>query len=183
MAENTLDSAPALRETGFIRQRELMGILPFSRTTLWRMVKDGTFPAPIKLSAGVTAWQVEAVRAWVDQRSGLALTTGRHEPAADDSRKVDRPLKQRATANASRPTCPASNKALERELVAEAKAWSDAAAIRAYVSHLLAAAIASGDRPDPGQLDWLVWATDVATRIDPAPGRLMKLAKSEAGGA
>ena len=51
---------------GFIRQKELIpGIIPFSRATLWRKVKAKEFPAPVKLSANVTAWRVEDVRAWM----------------------------------------------------------------------------------------------------------------------
>ena len=39
--------------------------LPFSAPTLWRKVKAGTFPKPIKLSERVTAWNVGTVRAWM----------------------------------------------------------------------------------------------------------------------
>jgi len=39
--------------------------LPFSAPTLWRMVKDGRFPKPTKLSARVTAWQAGQVREWM----------------------------------------------------------------------------------------------------------------------
>jgi prophage regulatory protein len=39
--------------------------LPFSAPTLWRRVKDGSFPKPVKLSLRVTAWRVSDVRAWI----------------------------------------------------------------------------------------------------------------------
>ncbi|WP_082493727.1 AlpA family transcriptional regulator [Massilia sp. Leaf139] len=61
-----------LHETGYVRQSQLVGkkgapgIIPFSPATLWRKVAAGQFPAPVKLSAGVTAWRVEDVRAWLD---------------------------------------------------------------------------------------------------------------------
>lgn len=56
----------ALPATGYVRQAQLVPhIIPFSAATLWRKVKAGTFPAPVKLSAGVTAWKVEDVRAWM----------------------------------------------------------------------------------------------------------------------
>ncbi|WP_429215457.1 helix-turn-helix transcriptional regulator [Aeromonas veronii] len=48
-------------ETGFIREAQLVttaskvGPLPFSKSTLWRMVGEGKFPKPIKLGARVTA--------------------------------------------------------------------------------------------------------------------------------
>ncbi len=53
-------------EAGFLRQSRLIPyLLPFSTATLWLMVRAGTFPAPVRLSAGVTAWRVEDVRAWM----------------------------------------------------------------------------------------------------------------------
>lgn len=39
--------------------------LPFSAPTLWRKVREGTFPAPHKLSKRVTAWKVSQVREWM----------------------------------------------------------------------------------------------------------------------
>jgi len=55
-----------LPETGFVRQSQLIPhILPFSSATLWRMVKAGTFVAPVKLGERVTAWRAEDVRAWI----------------------------------------------------------------------------------------------------------------------
>lgn len=46
--------------------------LPFSAPTLWRKVKNGTFPRPIKLSERVTAWNVGGVRAWLAAQEALA---------------------------------------------------------------------------------------------------------------
>ena len=55
---------------GFVRQSQLIpGIIPFSSATLWRKVKAGTFPAPVKLSQRVTAWRVEDVREWMQSRT------------------------------------------------------------------------------------------------------------------
>ncbi|MEF9386504.1 AlpA family phage regulatory protein [Ralstonia solanacearum species complex bacterium KE056] len=50
----------------YVRQRQLLGdkIVPFAGATLWRKVKDGSFPAPVKLSPGVTAWKVSDIQAW-----------------------------------------------------------------------------------------------------------------------
>lgn len=65
-----------LPQTGYIRQSILVGdnktgmpgVLPFSASTLWRRVRAGTFPAPIKLSERVTAWKAEAIRQWLDEQ-------------------------------------------------------------------------------------------------------------------
>ena len=64
------DSHGKLSETGYVRQSQLIpAIVPFSSATLWRMVKTGGFPAPVKLSARVTAWRVEDVRSWMQART------------------------------------------------------------------------------------------------------------------
>jgi prophage regulatory protein len=64
----------ALPDSAFIRESQLVqspkrpetpAPLPFSAPTLWRKVKAGTFPKPIKLSERVTAWNVGIVRAWM----------------------------------------------------------------------------------------------------------------------
>jgi predicted DNA-binding transcriptional regulator AlpA len=54
----------------FIRQKELMKILPFSSATLWRMVKAGTFVRPVKLSERITAWNKAEVFAWLREQGG-----------------------------------------------------------------------------------------------------------------
>lgn len=64
------DSALA-RESQLVRspkRPEAPVPLPFSAPTLWRKVKDGTFPKPIKLSERVTAWRVGDVRAWIAEQ-------------------------------------------------------------------------------------------------------------------
>ena len=38
--------------------------VPFSSATFWRMIRDGRFPSPVRLSAGVTAWRLDDVEAW-----------------------------------------------------------------------------------------------------------------------
>jgi len=40
------------------------GRVPASQSTIWRWSASGTFPAPHKLSAGITAWLVEDVERW-----------------------------------------------------------------------------------------------------------------------
>jgi len=36
----------------------------FSPATVWRKAKEGTFPKPLKLSAGVTAWKNSDLLEW-----------------------------------------------------------------------------------------------------------------------
>lgn len=58
-------NAITLPAVGFVRQAALLPVLGFSATTLWRRVKNQTFPQPIKLSERVTAWRAEDVHAWM----------------------------------------------------------------------------------------------------------------------
>jgi prophage regulatory protein len=58
----------SLPEIGYVRQSQLIpAIFPFSPATLWRKVKDGTFPQPVKLGPRITAWKVEDVRDWIER--------------------------------------------------------------------------------------------------------------------
>ena len=51
---------------GFIRQKKLLNLVSFSAPTLWRKVKAGTFPKPVKLGEKMTAWRYEEVEAWME---------------------------------------------------------------------------------------------------------------------
>lgn len=71
-AEVTKEQAETNKRAGRRPTRpraERRGIIPFSGPTLWRKVKTGEFPKPIKLSERVTAWRVEDVRAWLDSKA------------------------------------------------------------------------------------------------------------------
>ncbi len=63
-----------LPDSALIRQSQLLaGIVPFSSATLWRRVKCGQFPKPIKLTDGnITAWRVGDVRQWLQQQGSAA---------------------------------------------------------------------------------------------------------------
>lgn len=49
-----------------------LGILPVSKATIWRWVREGKFPAPYKLGDAVTVWDLEEVEAYLAQRAGGA---------------------------------------------------------------------------------------------------------------
>jgi prophage regulatory protein len=58
----------AMPATGYMRQSQLIpAIFPFSSATLWRKVKAGTFPKPVKLGPRITAWRVEDIRKLIEQ--------------------------------------------------------------------------------------------------------------------
>lgn len=57
------------RRVRLIRFSELKKRVPLSRTTVWRLVRAGTFPKPIKLAANVSAWREDEIDAWIELRS------------------------------------------------------------------------------------------------------------------
>lgn len=67
------NSSPA--QTRYIRLRGLAsfpnapGRLPLSGNSIWRLVREGRFPKPIKLSAGCTAWLLADVERWEAQQA------------------------------------------------------------------------------------------------------------------
>jgi predicted DNA-binding transcriptional regulator AlpA len=52
-----------LPDSALIRLPILLCLLPWSRTTIWRRVKDGTLPAPLKMPGShCVAWRVGDIR-------------------------------------------------------------------------------------------------------------------------
>ena len=66
-----------LPETGYLRLNQIIGkpnstespspLLPISKSSWWNGVKEGRFPAPVKLSARITAWRVEDIRELIER--------------------------------------------------------------------------------------------------------------------
>ncbi len=54
--------------SGFIRQKQLLPMLGFSAPTLWRKVKEGSFPKPVKLSTNITAWNKADILLWIEEK-------------------------------------------------------------------------------------------------------------------
>ena len=48
----------------YMRETEILELLPFSRATLWRRVKAGEFPPPMKLGSNLNAWKRTEVAKW-----------------------------------------------------------------------------------------------------------------------
>jgi prophage regulatory protein len=47
---------------------EVQRRVPLHRVTLWRLVRSGEFPAPVKVGARRVAWRESEVRAWIESR-------------------------------------------------------------------------------------------------------------------
>lgn len=48
----------------FMRERDVLDATSLSRTTLWRVMKNGQFPRPVRISPGRVGWRESAIIAW-----------------------------------------------------------------------------------------------------------------------
>jgi prophage regulatory protein len=56
--------------TGYVRLADILapvGPLPISKSTWWAGVKDGRYPAAVKLGRRITAWKVEDILALMER--------------------------------------------------------------------------------------------------------------------
>ncbi|NQV94445.1 MAG: AlpA family phage regulatory protein [Sphingomonadales bacterium] len=70
-----------LPDSAYVRLKQLISdrIAPCSAATIWRMVKGGEFPEPVKLSGNITAWNVGLVRDWQSTFINRQAEGGCHE--------------------------------------------------------------------------------------------------------
>lgn len=52
-------------------QKEVLATVKVSRATLWKMLKAGDFPQPIRIGSALR-WRPETVQAWIVSRSEAA---------------------------------------------------------------------------------------------------------------
>jgi len=60
----------AIPSIGFLRLRQVLQIVPISKSVWWEGCKTGRFPKPVKLGPRTTAWRAEDIAALVKQLSG-----------------------------------------------------------------------------------------------------------------
>ena len=51
-----------LRDIALVRLSVILCLLPCSRATFWRWVKDGRIPAPKKMGSKISVWSVGQIR-------------------------------------------------------------------------------------------------------------------------
>ena len=62
----------SLPETGFVRLKTVLQVIPVSPSTWWNGVKSGKYPKPIKLGPNTTAWKAEDIRELIDNMGQAA---------------------------------------------------------------------------------------------------------------
>lgn len=60
-------AAPALER--LIGRKEVLILIGISNATLWRWIKTGRFPAPMKIGKKKVAWRSSILAHWIAQRT------------------------------------------------------------------------------------------------------------------
>ena len=115
VSSNWFDQTP---DSAFLRERQLIGdwrdpcspkLIPISRATLWRLVKNNKFPAPQKIGPNTTAWNCGQVRSWLTERNEsarrAAATISQPQPSFS-TLFSDSPRQTRALSNTVSRTAP-----------------------------------------------------------------------------
>ena len=59
-----------------LRFRELRNTVPLSRASIWRKVKSGEFPAPVRIGKSAVAWLWADVQGWIEERVAASKKGG-----------------------------------------------------------------------------------------------------------
>jgi len=64
----TEDTNPTqdINPIGMMRAKQVLELVPFGRASLWKFAKNGQFPAPVKVTGGITAWRNKDVIEWLE---------------------------------------------------------------------------------------------------------------------
>jgi prophage regulatory protein len=65
-----------------LREREVEHATGLSRTTRWRGVRAGTFPAPVELTPGTVGWRETDIARWQAERRPKAELPEDEQPTA-----------------------------------------------------------------------------------------------------
>jgi len=53
------------KKTTLLRKPAVLARVPVSDTTLWRRVRDGSFPSPVRISKNAVAWRSTDIDEWI----------------------------------------------------------------------------------------------------------------------
>jgi predicted DNA-binding transcriptional regulator AlpA len=63
----TTANAATHEKKAVFQTSDIMSMFGISRATVWRWIKDGTLPAPIKMGARLNVWRVADIDAFVSK--------------------------------------------------------------------------------------------------------------------
>jgi prophage regulatory protein len=56
---------------GYVSQHEVMALVQLSRSTIWRLERQGLFPARRHLSRRRVGWRKSEIEGWLDSRDSM----------------------------------------------------------------------------------------------------------------
>ena len=62
----------AFPETGYVRVKQILNVIPVSKSTWWAGVSSGRFPQSIKLGPRITVWKAEDIKTLIDDLASAA---------------------------------------------------------------------------------------------------------------
>lgn len=63
-----MQNSNILPQIGFVRLPTVLQVYPISKSKLYADIKAGKFPAPLKLSERVSAWDVVTLRKFLESK-------------------------------------------------------------------------------------------------------------------
>lgn len=69
MTVKKTNQMPEINPIGMMRAKQVLELVPFGRASLWKFAKSGQFPAPIRVTGGITAWRNKDVIGWLEAQS------------------------------------------------------------------------------------------------------------------
>ncbi len=57
-----------LKKSNAVRIAKVCDQTGISRTQIYRLIKSGDFPRPVKLSTRIVAWNEDTISDWLDQK-------------------------------------------------------------------------------------------------------------------
>ena len=57
------------KQSKLLTLKQVMAIVPYSQTHLWRLERAGSFPRRIKLGPNRVGWFAEEIEAWVQDKA------------------------------------------------------------------------------------------------------------------
>jgi predicted DNA-binding transcriptional regulator AlpA len=69
--------------------RQLIDRVPLTRQSLWRMVREKRFPAPIRLTKSKLGWRWSTVLAWLNEREDHPLDRRSYFPDKDTNKPTE----------------------------------------------------------------------------------------------
>ncbi len=60
-------SPPKIPECGFIRLKQVLEVIPVSKSSWWDGIRRGIYPAGLHVSQRITAWRCSDIQALIDR--------------------------------------------------------------------------------------------------------------------